>query len=85
MRPAFKDFILEKSTIEKGFIVVVEHSEATNCDLDKVYELIGNYEEIFVRDKKEFLHIVPLKQLSDIHFISPTGYTRPISLSRFFL
>jgi len=25
-----------------------------------------------VRDRKEFLHIAPLKQLSDIHFISPT-------------
>ena len=33
----------------KGFIVVVEHSEATCCDLDEVYELIGSYEEIFVR------------------------------------
>jgi hypothetical protein len=56
----------------KGFIINISHSEATSCDLAKVYELLGGFEEIFVRDRKEFLHIVPLKQLSDIHFISPT-------------
>jgi hypothetical protein len=56
----------------KGFIINISHSEATSCNLAKVYELLGGFEEIFVRDRKEFLHIVPLKQLSDIHFISPT-------------
>ena len=65
-------FYIREINYRKGFVVVVEHSEATSCDLDKVYELIGSYEEIFVRDKKEFLIIVPLKQLSDIYFISPT-------------
>jgi hypothetical protein len=65
-------FYIREINYRKGFLVVIDHSEATCCDLDKVYELIGSYEEIFVRDKKEFLHIVPLKQLSDIHFISPT-------------
>ena len=65
-------FYIREINYRKGFIINVNHSEATSCELDKVLNLIGGFEEIFVRDKKEFLHIVPLKQLSDIHFISPT-------------
>ncbi len=65
-------FYIREINYRKGFLVNVDHSEATSCNLDQVYKLIGGFEEIFVRDKKEFLHIVPLKQLSDIHFISPT-------------
>ena len=65
-------FYIREINYRKGFLINVDHSEATSCDLDQVYETIGGFEEIFVRDKKEFLHIVPLKQLSDIHFISPT-------------
>ena len=31
-------FYIREINYRKGFIVVVEHSEATCCDLDKVYE-----------------------------------------------
>jgi hypothetical protein len=65
-------FYIREINYRKGFLISIDHSEATNCDLGEVYELIGGFKEIFVRDRKEFLHIVPLKQLSDIHFISPT-------------
>ena len=65
-------FYIREINYRKGFIVVLEHSETTSCDSNEVYELINSFEEIFVRDKKDFLNIVPLKQLSDLHFISPT-------------
>ena len=65
-------FYIREINYRKGFIININHSEATSCELDEALNLIGGFEEIFVRDRKEFLHIVPLKQLSDIHFISPT-------------
>ena len=77
-------FYIREINYKKGFIINLNHSEATWCDLDKVYELIGGFEEIFVRDRKEFLHIVPLKQLSDIYFISPTDIPDPSPCHEFF-
>ena len=65
-------FYIREINHKKGFIININHSEATQINLEEVYEVIGGFEEIFVRDKKEFLHILPLKQLSDIYFISPT-------------
>jgi hypothetical protein len=65
-------FYIREINYRKGFLININHSEATSCELSEVLNLIGGLEEIFVRDRKEFLHIVPLKQLSDIHFISPT-------------
>ena len=65
-------FYIREINYRKGFLININHSEATSCELSEVLNLIGEFEEIFVRDRKEFLHIVPLKQLSDIHFISPT-------------
>ena len=65
-------FYIREISYRKGFIVVLKHSETTSCGSNEVYELINSFEEIFVRDKKDFLNIVPLKQLNDLHFISPT-------------
>lgn len=56
----------------KGYLLPINHSESFNIDIQDAYHLLQGYEEIFVRDKKEFLHYMILKQLSDIHFISPT-------------
>ena len=77
-------FYIREINHRKGFIININHSEATSCDLGEVYNLIGEFEEIFVRDKKEFLHIVPLKQLSDIHFISPTDIPDSFACHDFF-
>ena len=65
-------FYIREINYRKGFLININHSESTSCELDEVLNLIGEFEEVFVKDRKEFLHIVPLKQLSDIHFISPT-------------
>ena len=56
----------------KGYLLPINHSESFNIDIQDAYHLLQGYGEIFVRDKKEFLHYMILKQLSDIHFISPT-------------
>ena len=77
-------FYIREINHRKGFIVNINHSEATSCELDEVLNLIGEFEEIFVKDKKEFLHIVPLKQLSDIHFISPTDIPDSFACHDFF-
>ena len=77
-------FYIREINHRKGFIINIDHSEATQCDLGEVYRLIGGFEEIFVTDKKEFLHIVPLKQLSDIHFISPTDIPDSFACHEFF-
>ncbi len=77
-------FYIREINYRKGFIININHSEATSCELDKVLNIIGEFKEIFVRDKKEFLHIVPLKQLSDIHFISPTDIPDSFACHDFF-
>jgi len=77
-------FYIREINHKKGFIVNINHSEATSCELNEVLNLIGEFEEIFVTDRKEFLHIVPLKQLSDIHFISPTDIPDSFACHDFF-
>jgi len=77
-------FYIREINYRKGFIININHSEATSCELSEVLNLIGEFEEIFVRDRKEFLHIVPLKQLSDIHFISPTDIPDSFACHDFF-
>ena len=56
----------------KGYLLPINHSESFNIDIQDILYLLQGYDEIFVRDKKEFFHYMILKQLSDIHFISPT-------------
>ena len=77
-------FYIREINHKKGFIVNINHSEATSCELNEVLNLIGEFEEIFVTDRKEFLHIVPLRQLSDIHFISPTDIPDSFACHDFF-
>ena len=77
-------FHIREINYKKGFIVVLQHSETTRCDIDEIYDLLYSFEEIFVRDKKEFLHILPVKQLSDIYFISPTDIPDRFPCHEFF-
>ena len=65
-------FYIREISHRKGFIVVLQHSEATSCDIDRIHDLIYSFEEIFVRDRKAFTNIMPSKKLSDIDFIHPT-------------
>ena len=73
-------FYIREINYKKGFIINLNHSEATWCDLDKVYELIGKFDEIFMDD-------FPLKvpeNTTDIHFISPTDIPDPTPCYDFF-
>lgn len=55
----------------KGFIIPISHSEASSVHIDDVKHIISQYNNIYVRDKKEFLHYFILKTLYDITLNSP--------------
>ena len=57
---------------KKGFIASIDHSETLPLNIDKVKRVISNFERIYVRDKKEFLHYFIFKGLYDITLTSPT-------------
>jgi hypothetical protein len=57
----------------KGYVFPIYHTEVEEKLFeDKVFLLIKNLDKIYCRDKKEFLHYFPLKQLIDITLTSPT-------------
>jgi hypothetical protein len=45
----------------KGYIIAINHSETINFDLEVVERVLNSIENIYVRDRKEFLHYFPLK------------------------
>ena len=45
----------------KGYIIAINHSETINFDLDEVEKVLNSIENIYVRDRKEFLHYFPIK------------------------
>jgi hypothetical protein len=55
----------------KGFIIPISHSETLNINIDNIIPLLLNLNVIYTRDKKEFLHYFPLKNLIDITLNSP--------------
>ena len=42
-------FYIREINYRKGYLINIDHSEATSCNLDKVYELIGGFKEIFAQ------------------------------------
>jgi len=57
----------------KGYILPIFHTEVEeNLFEDQVYRLLKGLDKIYYRDKKEFLHYFPFKQLIDITLTSPT-------------
>jgi hypothetical protein len=55
----------------KGFIVPLSHSETLNINTTDVNTMLHKFNSIYVRDKKEFLHYLPLKGLLDINQLNP--------------
>ena len=55
----------------KGFIVPLHHSETLNVNITDVNMMLHKFDNIYVRDKKEFLHYLPLKGLFDINQQNP--------------
>ena len=55
----------------KGFIVPLHHSETLNVNITDINMMLHKFDSIYVRDKKEFLHYLPLKGLFDINQQNP--------------
>jgi len=45
----------------KGYIISINHSETINFDQEVIERVLNSIENIYVRDKKEFLHYFPIK------------------------
>jgi len=45
----------------KGYIIAINHSETINFELEEVERVLNSIENIYVRDRKEFLHYFPIK------------------------
>ena len=56
----------------KGFVLPVSHSETQNININNVKHILSQYDKLYVRDKKEFLHYFILKTLFDITLNSHT-------------
>ena len=56
----------------KGYVIPISHSETLNVELNAVKHVINNLNNVYVRDKKEFLHYIILKNLFDITLNLPT-------------
>ena len=56
----------------KGYILPTDHSETLNININNIIHVLSNIDKIFVRDKKEFLHYIILKNLYDITLTHPT-------------
>ena len=57
----------------KGYIIPINHSETINFDLEVVERVLNSIKNIYVRDRKEFLHYFPLKHCYH-HSPSPHTY-----------
>jgi len=55
----------------KGFVVPLSHSETLNVNITEVNAMLQTFSSIYVRDKKESLHYLPLKGLFDINQTNP--------------
>ena len=56
----------------KGYMIPISHSETLNIDLNAVKHILDGLNNIYVRDKKEFLHYLIFKKLFDITLKAPT-------------
>ena len=56
----------------KGFVLPTTHSETQNVNINDVKHILSQYDTLYVRDKKEFLHYFVFKTLFDITLNSHT-------------
>ena len=62
---------IRPSISNKGFIIPLHHSETLNINITEVNAMLQKFNNIYVRDKKEFLHYLPLEGLYDINQQNP--------------
>ena len=56
---------------DKGYILSINHNEALLLNFVVISDLLASYSEIYVRDRKSFINLFPLKNLIDISFNTP--------------
>ena len=56
---------------DKGYILSISHNEALLLNSVVINDLLASYSEIYVRDRKSFINLFPLKNLIDISFNTP--------------
>ena len=64
-------FYIRPLNSTKGYILPISHDETLNIDLYAVKRVIDNINNIYVRDKKEFLHYLIFKSLLDTTLNGP--------------
>jgi hypothetical protein len=60
----------------KGYILCLNHTEALKLHKTHITNLLASFKEIYVRNRKSFIYIFPLKNLIDISFYIPE-YVEP--------
>ena len=57
---------------KKGYMVPISHSETLTLNIDNIERILSQYDKVYTRDKKEFLHYFFHKALYDITIESHT-------------
>ncbi len=58
--------------LTKGYVITISHSETLNINIDAIKHVLDGINNVYTRDKKEFLHYIILKNLFDITLNTPT-------------
>ena len=61
---------------EKGYMLSINHNETLPVNIKHINQILKQFDEIYVRDKKTFLYYFQIKQAIDICLSSPP-YTHP--------
>lgn len=56
---------------KKGYILSLKHPDCINYKYEDIEQIILSFSKIYVRDKKNFIHFIPLKNLYDITLNQP--------------
>lgn len=64
-------FYIKPLTSTKGFILPVSHSETLPLDISDIERVLMEFKDIYVRDKKEFLHYFVHTNIFDITLHPP--------------
>lgn len=54
---------------DKGYILCINHNESLSLNINDVISVLKNIKNIYVRNKKETLYYLPIKNLIDISFL----------------
>jgi hypothetical protein len=61
---------------DKGYILCLDHTETLLLNKTPITQILADYDEIYVRDRKTFIYFFPLNNLVDISFTTP-DYVEP--------